>query len=208
MTRLRKAWRRLTSGEGGYSLIELVVTMAVLGIVLGGLTTVFVSGSRAEINMNERFQAQQSVRSALARVRTDLHEACSASASVATVTVGGVNVNVSDLVLTDLDTSLSTATCTVAGAAWCFAASSQYSGRLALYRLSGASSCPLDPTLTGTLVGDAIVTGSTYFTPVTGGSGQHDSVSVNLPANASPPYRGGFVYDLTDQIVLRNSERH
>ena len=49
----------LGGGEEGYTLIELIVVMAILGTVVAGLTTVFVSGSAAELDLNLRFQAQQ-----------------------------------------------------------------------------------------------------------------------------------------------------
>jgi len=42
--------------EQGYSLIALLVTMVILSVVLSGLTTVFISGSSAEVNLDLRFQ--------------------------------------------------------------------------------------------------------------------------------------------------------
>jgi prepilin-type N-terminal cleavage/methylation domain-containing protein len=39
-------------GEQGYSLIELLVTMVILVIVIGSLTTVFISGSSAEASLD------------------------------------------------------------------------------------------------------------------------------------------------------------
>jgi prepilin-type N-terminal cleavage/methylation domain-containing protein len=64
--------------EGGFSLIELLVVMAILGIVLSGVTTVFISGSRAELQVNNRFQAQEASRLAMAAIRKDVHGACAA----------------------------------------------------------------------------------------------------------------------------------
>ena len=57
-----------------------VVVMAILGVVLSGLTTVFVGGSTAEPHLNHRFQTQQEARAALDRIRTDIHCASSAQA--------------------------------------------------------------------------------------------------------------------------------
>ena len=56
MSRVRRAVRR----EDGTSLIELVTVMLILGTILGALTTAFVQGSRAELDSNNRFQAQLS----------------------------------------------------------------------------------------------------------------------------------------------------
>src|SRR5438132_65537 len=52
---LRSLMLRLAGGEQGYTLIELLVTMVILSTVLAGLTTVFVSGSNAEAQLNRRF---------------------------------------------------------------------------------------------------------------------------------------------------------
>lgn len=177
--------------------------MLILGIVLGGITTVFVSGSKAELDMNRRFQAEQNARMAVARLRSEIHAACSAATT--TVTISGASAT--DLLLTP--GSSTAGTCAGAATiAWCFAASSVYPGRLAVWEVSG-SSCPASPSATGILRSDGIVSGTTYFSPVTGGSGQHDSVSVDIPVKATPStITTGGLYELTDTIVMRNSARH
>ena len=81
------------SDERGYTLVEMLVVMAILGVVIAGLTTVFVSGSRAELDMNRRFQAQQQARLALDRIRADLH--CASAAQVQTINsyTGGIAIS-------------------------------------------------------------------------------------------------------------------
>src|SRR6476646_4550317 len=69
--------------EEGYSLVELLVVMIILGTVLASLTTVFVSGSKAEVALNQRFQAQQQARLALDRIRADIH--CASAAQAQTI---------------------------------------------------------------------------------------------------------------------------
>jgi type II secretory pathway pseudopilin PulG len=69
MTRLRRA---LTC-ERGYSLIELVQVAAILSVVLTGLTVLFVQATNAELQMNERFQAQQDARVAVDKMRREIH---------------------------------------------------------------------------------------------------------------------------------------
>ena len=59
--------------ENGYSLVEMVTVMAIMGIVLAGLTQIFTSASKADIDMSNRFQAQQNTRLALDKLRTDVH---------------------------------------------------------------------------------------------------------------------------------------
>src|SRR6202162_3637625 len=77
---MRRVLRRIMGGQHGYSLIELLVTMVILVIVLGSLTTVFTSGSSAEATLNRRFQAQQNARLGLDRIRVDIHCATAAQA--------------------------------------------------------------------------------------------------------------------------------
>ncbi len=75
---MKRRLRRLRD-EGGVTLIEMIMVLAILGIVLGGVTTVFISGSRAELQVNNRFQAQEASRLAMASIRKDMHSACAAA---------------------------------------------------------------------------------------------------------------------------------
>jgi prepilin-type N-terminal cleavage/methylation domain-containing protein len=65
--------------EGGYSLVEMITVMAILGVVLGGIVTLFTAGIRSDADQNARFQAQQDTRLALDKVRRDVHSACTIS---------------------------------------------------------------------------------------------------------------------------------
>ena len=126
-----------TRREGGYTLVEMLLVMSILGLVMGGLTTLFVHASNAELDMNRRFQAQQDARVALDRLRRDLHCASSASSSSAT----SVTVNdpcVSGGVLT-----------------WCTAA---LNGRTQLFRNIGSSCSTSAPKYA-----DYLLSGRTYF---------------------------------------------
>ncbi len=73
MTRLPARLRTRARSQGGFTLIELVTVMAILLIVLTGLTTLFVSGTKAELDMNRRFQAQQEARLAVDKMRREIH---------------------------------------------------------------------------------------------------------------------------------------
>jgi prepilin-type N-terminal cleavage/methylation domain-containing protein len=66
-------------GEGGYSLVEMITVMAILGVVLGGVVTLFTAGIKADSDQNQRFQAQQDTRLALDKLRRDIHPACTIS---------------------------------------------------------------------------------------------------------------------------------
>jgi type II secretory pathway pseudopilin PulG len=80
-----------SAAEGGYSLIELIAVAVILVIVLGGLTTVFVAGSKSQLELNRRFEAQQNARLALDKIRRELHCASGITATegtpVASITV-------------------------------------------------------------------------------------------------------------------------
>jgi prepilin-type N-terminal cleavage/methylation domain-containing protein len=59
--------------QGGYTLIELLVVLTMFLTIVTALTTLFVSGSRAELASNKRFQAQQGARVAADRMRREIH---------------------------------------------------------------------------------------------------------------------------------------
>jgi prepilin-type N-terminal cleavage/methylation domain-containing protein len=178
--------------EGGYSLVELIVVMAILGIVIGGLTTVFVQGSRGEVDMNRRFTAQQNARAALLQLRSDIHVGCNAAVTSTTLLIYKYKAD---------------GTCdTVASTVWCTGTSTNISSRLTLWEATAAS-CTSPPA--GKVWADYIVSGSTLFTlnTPTGGSMQRMSVTVDLPVNANKAVTTGAVdrYELKDTIVLRNA---
>jgi prepilin-type N-terminal cleavage/methylation domain-containing protein len=90
-------WARLRAwlpGERGYTLIELLTAMMILGTVTTAVTVLFLQASTAEVEMNRRFQAQQEARVAVDRMRREVHCAkqitpSGVSASIS-VTVAGV----------------------------------------------------------------------------------------------------------------------
>jgi prepilin-type N-terminal cleavage/methylation domain-containing protein len=59
--------------SGGYSLSEMIVVLAILAVVVGALTQLFVSASNARQDMDNRFQAQQNARLALDKLRREIH---------------------------------------------------------------------------------------------------------------------------------------
>lgn len=53
--------------------MELLVTVTILGVVLGGMTTLFLSASTAQIDQTRRVGAQQNARLALDGLRREIH---------------------------------------------------------------------------------------------------------------------------------------
>jgi prepilin-type N-terminal cleavage/methylation domain-containing protein len=65
--------------EAGYSLVELIIVMAILTVVLGAIVALFTAGINADADQNRRFQAQQDVRLAMDKLRRELHSGCTVS---------------------------------------------------------------------------------------------------------------------------------
>ena len=174
---MRRRLRRLVRGESGYSLVELLTVMVILGTILGALTTVFVQGSNAQVEANRRFQAQLQATVSFDRLRRDVHCASSASTAGSTITLTG---------------------CGTGSVSWCTVGSGT---RYALYRQAGAT-C----NSTGKLYADYLISSAifTYAAPVAGTSlaKVHADIRVNVV-----PARAVDTFELVDDIVLRNSVR-
>lgn len=178
------------SDERGYTLIEMVVVMMILGVVVTGLTTIFVSGSNAELALNRRFQAQQEARSALDAIRTDLH--CAANAEVAN---GGTWLKINE------------PNCSTTNVTWCPMASAVLPGRYALYRTTDttASRCSATDTLKVKEADDLLTTSNlwTFSAP----DGFLELIAVDFKVSANTSVTNGDVFELKDQIAARNSAR-
>ena len=75
LARLKRRWAE----NDGYTLIELLTAMTILGIVLAAVITVFTAGIRAQAYASERVAAQQEARIAVDRLRHEAHCASDAS---------------------------------------------------------------------------------------------------------------------------------
>ena len=181
------------SGEQGYSLIELLVTMVILVIVLGSLTTIFVSGTSAEASLNRRFQAQQNARVALDRIRTDIH--CATAAQAQTINAyPGVKLAVANCY---------GATPTIS---WCAVQVTASPARYALYRspTTGATTCTSSDAAR-VLVADYLTTSSAFTTAtIPQFSLQRVGLDFTVSVNQTTTLD---VYELADSIVARNSPR-
>ncbi len=178
--------------ERGYTLVELIVVVAILGVVLSGLTTVFVGGSNAEISMNRRFQAQQQARLAIDRLRGDIH--CASAAQAQTIgTYPGIKLAVANCYSTTPTIS------------WCAVQVSASPARYQLYRSTATSSICTTSDAARVLVADYITT-SAVFTTATILQYSLQTVGVDLNVSANPTTTRD-AYRLTDSIVARNSTR-
>src|SRR5438046_2624082 len=83
MRRLRALASRLRC-ERGFTLTELLVSMSIFGIVLGGIGGLFTAGVKSEADLNLRFRAQAQLGVAVAKMKRDLHAACKQTTTVVT----------------------------------------------------------------------------------------------------------------------------
>jgi hypothetical protein len=179
----RRVVRRLRE-ERGLVLMELVMTVAIMGIVIGGITGMLVSATKHETALNLEFQAQESARLALSELRVDLH--CASSVSPTSGTVSSIT-----LTLSGCPTGSPTGTCSVA---WSTVANGT---RYDLRRVADAS-C----THPGTRTWANGLTASSIFAPAWTSRTLPDvAVDFSVAAGNKLPYR------LADTIYLRNGVR-
>jgi prepilin-type N-terminal cleavage/methylation domain-containing protein len=182
--------------ERGYSLIELLTVLLILGVVMGGLTTVFATATNAEADMNNRYQAQEAARLGLDKLRREAH--CASAATPAGSTASSITL------------TLPTYCKTYSGNAsvtWCTRSIS--TNRYGLYRVNG-SVCTggvkwadfLAPSATATVCSGALCVFN-YTAQTTSSLGK---LHVDFPVNVKPS-RTVEAYELVDDLVLRNTTR-
>ena len=176
--------RRRLGSERGYTVVELLVTMAIMGIVLQGLTTIFVSGSKAELGLNQRFQAQAAGRLALDKIRTEVH-----CATTATTTGSSLTLTMPSGCRTASNTTVT----------WCTSQVGSSTTRYALYRYQGSGTC------TAGMKWADYLTQALTFTFTQQSSASLAKVRAYLPINLTPTKKR--TYALQDDIYLRNSMR-
>jgi prepilin-type N-terminal cleavage/methylation domain-containing protein len=186
----RAARGRGLRGQAGYSLVEMMTVMAILSVILTGLTTLFVQGTNSQRDLNSRFEAQQQVRLALDKLRREIHCAKEGETSGGTGAAAEVTLR--------LPAQCPTAGGVQSDVRWC--AVNVAASRYALYRMVGAT-C----NATGVKWADYL-TQATLFDFQTQATTQRARLRVELPVDvkvddATPAYR------LCDVIVLRNSGR-
>ena len=182
--------------SGGFTLTEMIVVMVILGVVLAGLTQLFTSGSKAQADMSNRFQAQQNGRLALDGLRREIH--C-ASAMTSMDPVGAWP---SKSIKITLGSYCPTGTGDVM---WCTRASAT-AGAWALYRISPASGTCTGGVKWADYLSNLTVPSGLIFNRSTPAAGSLDTLSVDLPVDLTPG-DAKQRYRLQDNIVLRNTTR-
>jgi type II secretory pathway pseudopilin PulG len=158
--------------------VELIGVMVILIIILTAVTTLFVSGSRAQVDLNERFQAQTETRIAAGKIRNDVHCA-------------------SDLTLS------SASSITVSLPAAC--PSSGGVPTSVIYDTNAVGASHYELRRNGSRIADHFTTGDvfSYIAPSTDTLGK---LHLDLPVNVDPskPFKE---WRLQTDVVLRNTTR-
>ena len=191
---MREVLRRIMGGEHGYSLIELLVTMVILSVVLGSLTTVFLSGTTAEASLNRRFQAQQSARAGLDKIRSDIH--CATAAQAQTInTFPGLKL---------ADANCYPATPTIS---WCAVQVTAAPPRYKLYRSTTTGATTRGASDAARLLVADYLTTSSAFTTATIPQYTLQRVGIDFKVSADAKLATADTYELTDLIAARNATR-
>jgi type II secretory pathway pseudopilin PulG len=183
---LKRLYARLRRDERGYSVVELIISMAILGSIMTSVSVLLVSATNSEVDMNRRFQAQTEARLGLDLMRREVHCAMSVSPAGSSSSV----------------TLTIPATCPTSGGStaitWCTVANG--TNRWGLWRYPGANCSG-----TGKRWAD-YVTASSIFVYTAQNPDKLATLNVSLPINVKPS-ESRFLYKLQDDIVLRNSTR-
>ena len=183
---MRRRVAALLRSERGYSLVELITSMAILGVIMTSLSVLLVSATNSEMDMNQRFQAQTQARLGLDRLRREVHCAMS-------ITPTGAASSITLTIPSTCPTAEGQTALT-----WCTVANG--TNRWDLWRYHG-SSC----SGTGRKWADHL-TQASIFTYTPQSTEKLATLNVRLPVNTKPS-EPSLLYTLDDDIVLRNSTR-
>jgi prepilin-type N-terminal cleavage/methylation domain-containing protein len=207
-------------GEGGYTLVELLVVMSILGLVLVGLTTAFAAGLKAETGAVRRADAEENARVALNRMRVDIHCASAAPAPQENP-YGGFS-----LTLTESPNTCPGVTTSSSGVQWCTIPYPGSTTRWQLFRFLGTVLSDCDGSAGSSLRVDYVTRpdsgwpansvtnpvpadweGNLWPDAPTCSAGNLPAAAVDLAVNVDPVTHASERYELSDTIALRNALR-
>jgi prepilin-type N-terminal cleavage/methylation domain-containing protein len=202
--------RRLAA-EGGFSLVELLFVMVILGIVVASLSAVLVSATQTEVDANNRFQAQEQARTGVTQLTRELHCASSVTVTDTTGTALAAGVSGSRIAAT-VPSTCATSGGTTLYVTWCTAPSTLNTSDWALYRVTSTTSAPLCSATGKIKWADYLTTSTPFCLPSTstacGGvlrpSGSLPMLHVTMPVNLNGPGTTVDSYNVVDDIALRN----
>jgi prepilin-type N-terminal cleavage/methylation domain-containing protein len=231
---IRGFGRRL-GREDGYTLVELITVMAILGIVMAPLATSWATGVAQEVSQTRREQAYANARVALQRMRIDVHCATGVT-TVEQNAYGGFTLTLTEAndQTTDLKgwcPAVIPAGSGSSGVQWCTIAHSGSTTRFTLYRFLGTNPTDCDGGSASTFEADYLAstpgswpvnsaavastgtgtptswTGNLWPTAVTCQSGYLPTVAIDFNVNVDPDNHPNEHYEIKDAITLRNAPR-
>lgn len=218
--RLPRLTRARLGAEGGFTLIELIISMSILVIIIASLSSVLVSATRTEVDANNRFQAQEQARTSFTQLAREMH-----CASTVTVKDSAGNTMAAGAAGSQIAATVPS-TCATSGGqtvfvTWCTAASTLETGDFALYRAASTASQPtcssaskikwadyLQPT-----AGTSPASSNPFCLPsatvaCAGGvvkpASSFPLLHVTMPVNLNGPTSTHGTYNIADDIALRN----
>lgn len=192
---LRALIRRVRA-QDGFTLFELLITLAILVTVIGALTGALVSASNTQVDMNNRSQTQAEARLALTKLTREIHCAQqiqdSGGGTLTATQVTGITVTLP-------------AGCPTGGAAavtvrWCTVTNG---GTYDLYRYTNAPCGSVG----GVRWATSLVTPTPFSMPTPGAAGEHyPLVHVELKVNTRGAASTLGTYDLIDDVAALNCD--
>jgi prepilin-type N-terminal cleavage/methylation domain-containing protein len=218
--RMSRRARARATAQGGFTIIELLIAMVILAIIMSSLTSVLVSASHTEIDVNKRFQAQQNDRTGFDKIRRDIH--CANAVTQSDVSMTAMNPGTA---YTAITVTLPGICPTASGGVttyvtWCTLQSTLNATDWALYRVSSTTLPPATCASAGRIKWvDYITTplgavfclpGTTAATACSGVQKPTNSLPllhVALPVNLNGSASTKQAYNLVDDIALKNGAR-
>lgn len=211
--------------ESGFTLVELIISMAMMLIVLTAVSATFVSGTHSETNASNRIRGESDARQALSKMRDDLH--CSfAVTSVTQNSLGGFTLTMTEFYNTCKAVDQNPGSGSKVLLSYCTIPNPGNSNVFDLYRenntcdasgtrvvasdvVQPASGWPQNTSATG-IGGTGVPSswaGNIWPTTPTCQLGYLQTQAVDMAVNPNFATAPNSRYELKDQIALRNSTR-
>jgi prepilin-type N-terminal cleavage/methylation domain-containing protein len=197
--RLIAGRRRSPADDWGFTLVELLVAMAILLTVVSVLTGALISATNTEADLNNRFQTQQQARQALTKLTREIH--C-ASQILDTSTGVALDATPASAITLTLPAGCPTGGGSGVTALWCTVPDGN---RFDLYRAELPSTCSAS---TAVRWATSLVDGTPFSLPdPSTTSGAHFPL-VHLDLLVNTRTSGAFgKYDLVDDVAALNATR-
>jgi prepilin-type N-terminal cleavage/methylation domain-containing protein len=215
---ITRQWR----ADGGQTLVEMLVVISILAIVLTPLITTFVTSMTQQSLQTRRENSQSNARSALARMRLDIHCAHATTLPVQQNPYGGFTLTLPEN--PGQCPAVVAASSGVSGIEWCTIPYPGSTTRFRLYRLNATTLAGCNADLGATFVTDSIAVpsggwpantatlptpgdwaGNIWPTADTCSAGSLPTIAVDLNITADPLHPNDD-YELSDRIAALNSD--